>query len=112
MRKSVVILIVVFALFTGYGLWADSSRATEQSLRNPESEQISGPKKSSPRGGVGRFQAVRMDDKAVFILDTRRGHSWVFNVTGSGFYSVYAGQIHPGKKTGEVINSSSLKPQK
>lgn len=112
MRKSFVILVALFVILTAYGARAESSRATKESPKNPESREVKGSKKSSPRGGAGRFQAVRMDDKAVFILDTRRGHSWVFNVTGSGFYSVYAGQIHPGKKTGEVINSSSLKQQK
>ena len=33
--------------------------------------------------GSGRFQAVRMNNSTVFILDTKEGHLWVWIAQGT-----------------------------
>ena len=60
-------------------------------------------------GGVGRFQAVRMDSNAIFILDTMEGHMWVWVIqqdsTGQpAEFLFYQGQVVPGSNMGEIID--------
>lgn len=69
-------------------------------------------RQSLVRGPVGRFQAVRMDDRSVLILDTKGAHVWVFGATGSGFHLLYAGQISPGKRAGEIVEGAALRLEK
>lgn len=117
MHKSISILVGLFVILQGNLVWGEPDPAQEKSQReftprersHQESLEF---RKSLSKGDVGRFQAVSMDNSAVFIVDTKQAHLWVFRATGSGFYLVYGGQIYPGLRVGEIIDSSSLKLQK
>jgi len=64
----------------------------------------------SPSGGsVGRYQAVRMDSNAIFILDTMEGHLWVWVIQKdssgqSAEFLFYQGRVKPGSNMGEIID--------
>lgn len=58
---------------------------------------------------TGRFQAVRMNNSSIMILDTMEGHLWVWvsqpDQSGkSAEFLIYQGQVVPGSKMGEIIN--------
>jgi len=108
MPKLVAIFVFFLMTFTGFSAWTET---------NPDEEKGQGGKrtpfqKALSKGKEGRFQAVSMDREAVFILDTKEAHLWVFRATGSGFYTVYGGQVRPGTRAGEITDSSSLKLEK
>lgn len=63
---------------------------------------------------VGRFQAVRMNNNTVFILDTKQGHLWIWIIQSdkegkSNEYILYQGQVFPGDNMGEIINRTYKK---
>ena len=58
---------------------------------------------------IGRYQAIRMDSNAIFILDTQKGHFWVWviqndNTGQSAEFLFYQGRVVPGSKMGELID--------
>ena len=110
MPKSILILVGFLVLFHGNLALAELQAKGERTAIAPTAKQKSYP--GNVGGSVGRFQAVRMDDSSVVILDTKQAHLWVFGATGNGFYLVYGGRIYPGEKTGEIIDSSSLRFKK
>jgi hypothetical protein len=110
MPKSILILVGFLVFFHGHLALAEVQTKGERTASAPAAKQKAYP--GNVEGSVGRFQAVRMDDSAVVILDTKQAHLWVFGATGSGFYLVYGGRIHPGEKAGEIIDSSSLRFRK
>ena len=63
---------------------------------------------------TGRYQAVRMDNNAVFILDTKEGHIWVWviqkdNKGKPAEFLFYQGKVIPGSKMGELIDRTYQK---
>ncbi len=108
MKRSVTIFASLFLFLTGISPWAETGLGEGKG----QGGQHTAFQKSLSKGKVGRFQAVRMDKDAVFILDTKEAHLWVFRATGSGFYKVYGGQVGPGVRTGEITDSSSIKLEK
>ena len=110
MSKSILIFVGSLVFFHGHLALAELQTKGEKTTIAPAAKQKADPR--NVRGSVGRFQAVRMDDSAVVILDTKEAHLWVFGATGSGFYMVYGGKIRPGEKAGEIIDSSSLRFKK
>jgi restriction endonuclease S subunit len=51
---------------------------------------------------VGRFQAIKIRQDTVIILDTKEGHLWIWDEIISGYLSfTYAGQLCPGEYMGE-----------
>lgn len=64
--------------------------------------------------GTGRYQAVRMDSNAVFILDTQEGHLWVWVIQKDtrgqpAEFLFYQGQVVPGSSMGELIDRTYKK---
>lgn len=110
MPKSILIIVGFLVLLHGSLALAELQPKGEETASAPAAKQKA--YQGHMKGGVGRFQAVRMDDSAVVIIDTMQAHLWVFGATGSGFYLVYGGRIHPGEKAGEIIDSSSLRFRK
>jgi hypothetical protein len=66
---------------------------------------------------IGRYQAVDITKSdtsstdAVFIIDTKEGHMWVWkewptirNVVQGGRIVIYMGKVKPGKKLGDIID--------
>ncbi len=60
---------------------------------------------------VGRYEAIQLDATSIFVLDTKEGHCWLVNATPSSPSMVYAGQVRPGKKTGETIKPPKEKKE-
>ena len=65
-------------------------------------------------GSEGRFQAVRMDSNAIFILDTKEGHLWVWVIQKDSEgqpaeFMFYQGQVVPGSSMGELIDRTFKK---
>jgi hypothetical protein len=63
---------------------------------------------------AGRYQAVRMDSNAIFILDTQEGHLWVWiiqkdNSGQSAEFLFYQGKVRPGSRMGELIDRTYQK---
>jgi len=63
---------------------------------------------------TGRFQAIRMDNNAIFLLDTKEGHIWVWvtqkdkNGIPSEFL-FYQGMLIPGRNMGDLIDRTYKK---
>ena len=110
MPKTILFFVGFLVFFHGYSVLAERQTEGEKTTIALAAEQKANPHNLG--GNVGRFQAVRMDDSAVVILDTKQAYLWVFGATGSGFYLVYGGKIRPGEKAGEIIDSSSLRFKK
>lgn len=69
---------------------------------------------SSTDESTGRYQAVRMDSNAVFILDTKEGHLWVWviqkdNRGRPSEFLFYQGRVVPGSGMGELIDRTYKK---
>jgi len=86
-------------------------RRLENIEKEWESKQIEKRDFSEPLSGgsVGRYQAVRMDSNAIFILDTLEGHLWVWVIQkdSSGQpaeFLFYQGRVTPGSNMGEIID--------
>ena len=68
--------------------------------------------KSGSKETVGRFQAVRLSNETIFIIDSQEGHIWVWLLNNEGSFLIYEGQLFPGTRMGEIIEKSNqLKKQ-
>ena len=110
MSKTILIFVGLLIFLHGHPALAEPQTKGEKTAIVPTAKEKAYP--YNVGGSVGRFQAVRMDDSAVVILDTKHAYLWVFGATGSGFTLVYGGRIRPGEKAGEIIDSSSLRFKK
>lgn len=75
-----------------------------------KNENMAGPTEES----IGRYQAVRMDSNAIFILDTKEGHLWVWviqkdNRGQPAEFLFYQGKVVPGSRMGELIDRTYKK---
>ena len=66
-------------------------------------------KSPSDCGNPGKYQAVRMDSNAIFIIDTQEGHIWVWVIQPdregrSSEFLFYQGQVLPGSNMGELMD--------
>jgi hypothetical protein len=67
---------------------------------------------------IGRYQAIRMDSNAIFIIDTKEGHLWVWVIQkdSQGIPSeflFYQGKLVPGRNMGDLIDRTYKKfPEK
>ncbi|MDB9823013.1 hypothetical protein OAC89_04855 [Deltaproteobacteria bacterium] len=103
--------------------WEESRDRQKEVLVEPESLEKIGeniqPGKQSyqetlSEGIVGRFQSVRMDSNAIFIIDTMEGHLWVWVIQNDSAgqpaeFLFYQGQVTPGSNMGELINRTFKK---
>jgi hypothetical protein len=75
--------------------------------------------KNLPRPDVsefenGRYQAIRLDNNAVFLLDTKEGHLWVWVIQKDSRgipseFLFYQGMLIPGRNMGDLIERTYKK---
>ena len=98
-------------------IWELKNSEMQQDMKEPESREltqqipatVSDYMDASSDGIPGRYQAIRMDSNAIFILDTQKGHLWVWvnqkdNTGQPAEYLFYQGRVVPGSKMGEIID--------
>lgn len=62
----------------------------------------------------GRYQAIRLDNNAVFLLDTKEGHLWVWVIQKDSRgipseFLFYQGMLIPGRNMGDLIERTYKK---
>jgi hypothetical protein len=57
--------------------------------------------------GIGRYQVVKMDVNSVFIIDTKDGHFWAWEITEDGISFLYLGIVKPGTKAPQTIYTTT-----
>ena len=75
---------------------------------------------SAVGGEIGRYQAFQMGTTGaplIFVLDTAEGHGWAVTCRLSdgiaeGWIMLYMGQVRPGQKIGELIDSFTAQKPK
>ena len=121
MRRSFFLFAVLSIVFLHSSGWAQLSSEQEKRMKqleeNQEIEKIISQgildfNKSSAKENVGRFQAVRLSNETIFIIDTKEGHLWVWLLNNEGSFLIYEGKLFPGARMGDVIEKSDkLKKQ-
>jgi hypothetical protein len=57
---------------------------------------------------VGRYQAIPFTSNAIFILDTKSGHTWIWVYISkpdkNTYFLDYGGKLRPGAKMGDLID--------
>ena len=109
MHKSIAILITLFVILLVQSGWAAMTpeEARERALQLRKQTQSNFPK-PLVRGSVGKFQAIRMDENSVFILDTTEGHLWLWIIEKKKTKLLYQGKASIADKMGEILGESGL----
>ena len=109
MNKSIIVIGTILGLFLAQFLWATSSKDAQERAAQAQKQieemqqkqqqwktehQVGMPK---GRGMVGKYQAVRLSDDRVLILDTASGDFWSWEAK-DGKEPQYRGQIPENKK--------------
>jgi hypothetical protein len=81
---------------------------------SPQQPGISDPNSNRLNNGIGRYQAIRLDSNAIFIIDTKEGHMWVWviqkdNQGQPSELLFYQGQVSPGSDMGDLIDRTYKK---
>ena len=94
--KKGFLLIIIFCLtvWGSFGV-ADLSEAKDEWSKQAR-QALEEFKLSLKDSEEGRFQTVRVDDKSIFIIDTKLGHLWMFRMSQEVIIK-YAGRVYPGK---------------
>ena len=117
MYRIFVIALMAVGLFCTDG-WGGLTPEQEKRLEQLESQEQMGRvisqdmlefNKSFSENSPGRFQAVRLSNVAVMILDTQACHIWLWLAKGETFLLIYEGQVFPGTKMGEIIDSYQMR---
>lgn len=120
MRKSIIILLILFSIFLS-NMGGATERTPKEKKKQPkqfvESLYLEKQKKfmaSLSKGSVGRFQAVRIDSHCVFVLDTKEGYLWVWIIQldeggKSAEFLTYQGQVSLGTEMGGLISRTYRK---
>ena len=118
MRKSIAMFIIVFIVFAGTLIFAEQQKEEGKIITDFQSvngpipeeekqqqkelrealrwEEVNKFKHHLSKGGVGRFQAVQLNQAIIFILDTRMEYCWTWQYTGSKKGSLnYIEQVYP-----------------
>lgn len=53
---------------------------------------------------IGRYEAIRMDNSVVVVIDTAKGHMWVTGVGESLMTMIYFGKVRPAAKMGDIVD--------
>jgi len=112
MRESIAVCIILFVVFTGSLISAESKQrkdisapkdltkdlapleASLEEAKSARDKRCQEFRESLSRGEIGRFQAISpMEKPFVFILDTKEGHIWVWSFQQDAIE--YKGQICP-----------------
>ena len=95
MKKGFLLIIVIsLIVYGGFGV-ADLSEAKDK-LSKHERQVLEEFNLSLKDSAEGRFQAARISDTAILIIDTKLGHLWMFRSSPEVLIK-YAGKVYPGK---------------
>jgi hypothetical protein len=101
--------------------WEESKPSQDEDLikKNGQNEKaptknVSVIKDNIKNDTIGRYQAIRMDSNAIFIIDTKEGHLWVWVIQkdSQGIpaeFLFYQGQVVPGQNMGDLIDRTYKK---
>ena len=92
-KRFLFIIILCLAAYVSLGV-VDLSEAKDK-MSNYDKRILEEFNRSFSESGDGRFQTTKIDDTAIFIIDTKLGHFWVFR-TSPGPIVKYAGKVRPG----------------
>ncbi len=114
MHRPMVVIIIVLVVFLSFFAWAEADSPHKMAAKKPGEKEharqaVIKPKKPLSKGSVGRFQAVTLDKNSAIILDTEKGHLWMWRLGINTISLTYAGQVYPGKDVADVIYETSLK---
>lgn len=113
MRNSIIFIILFSLFFMGSAGGAGLTPEEEERLKQLEaganvgksiSQSVLDFKKSFSKESIGRFQAIKLSNDAIFIIDTKEGHIWIW-VSKGDRHLIYEGQVFPGTKMGDIIES-------
>jgi hypothetical protein len=94
MRESIAILMILGVVLAGNLAWGDELTLQEAYLGGYDRSTPKGKSLSKKNGE--RFQAARVNDLIVLILDTQEGHLWTWSIktiNGEGPELKYQGQV-------------------
>jgi len=99
MYKSIIVIVTILGMFLSQFTWAASSKSTDTQKRIEEMQIKQQQRKiehqtgrRTSRGVAGKYQAVKLGDDTVFILDTSGGNFWIWKAK-SGKEPQYQGQV-------------------
>jgi hypothetical protein len=100
--KNGFLLMIIFclAVYGGFGR-ADLSEAKDK-LSKHDREVLEEFNLSLKNSAEGRFQATKIDDTSILIIDTQLGHLWIFRSSPEALIK-YAGKVYPGKSFWKTI---------
>ncbi|MFC1494654.1 hypothetical protein ACFL6W_05180 [Thermodesulfobacteriota bacterium] len=80
----------------------------------PENREKKLPRPDVSEYENGRYQAIRLDNNAVFLLDTKEGHLWVWVIQKDNRgipseFLFYQGMLIPGRNMGDLIERTYKK---
>jgi hypothetical protein len=101
MKKGFRLIVIISLVIFGSIGAADSSFAKERSSQHDRQvlEEFNLSLKDSAEG---RFQAIKMDDTSILIIDTKLGHLWVFRTSPEALVK-WAGKVKPGTNFWKTI---------
>jgi heme/copper-type cytochrome/quinol oxidase subunit 4 len=101
MKKGFLLIIIILLVIYGSFGAADLSEAKGK-LSKIDQQVLDEFNLSLKDSSEGRFQAVKMDDTSILIIDTRLGHLWVFR-TSPEVLVKWAGKVKPGTSFWKTI---------
>ena len=101
MKKGFLLTVIIcLAVYGGFGV-ADLSEAKDK-LSKHDRQVLEEFNLSLKDSAEGRFQAARISDTAILIIDTKLGHLWMFRSSPQVLIK-YAGKVYPGKSFWQTI---------
>ena len=109
MHKSLIVILIILGMLSTQFLWAASSSEAEERAAKARKQMEEMQQKQQEwktkhpvgkrefRGPVGKYQAVRLSEEKVLILDTAGGNLWLWEAKG-GKEPQYQGRIPEIKK--------------
>ena len=94
---TIIIALVIYGSFGAAGL----SEAKGQ-LSKIDRQVLDEFNQAFQDSSDGRFQALKMDDTSILIIDTRLGHLWVFRTSPEALVK-WAGKVKPGTSFWKTI---------
>jgi hypothetical protein len=133
MRKSIVLFVILFLFCAGQLTWAEEDKeplTNEGEFQELSLDEFLGEKREEKKKKAEeierkfkawetkrqdrlaeyaktlkspkRFQAIKMEP-LLLILDTKKGHLWMWRIYISAAHLTYMGQICPGEFMGEKV---------
>jgi hypothetical protein len=101
MKKGFLLIIIISLVIYGSFGAADLSEAKGK-LSKIDRQVLEEFNQAFQDSSEGRFQAVKIDDTSILIIDTRLGHLWMFR-TSPEVLIKWAGKVYPGTSFWKTI---------